>query len=529
MQEQISEIFYYAKGALRYKWHGIVAAWMICLIGWVFVLALPNKYTSEAKVHVETRTMLQPLLQGMTIQSDVRGLLRVMQSLMFTQSNLEEIVKLSALDKQAKNDTDRLAMINRLKKDIEINGGIDDIFSIKYEALDPDTAKNVVQAVLTVFSEQTHKSTLSGADVAKKFIDEQIRDYETRLRNAEKARENFKRANYGLLPGEGGDQISQAQSIAGLLADAKMKLNENVSRRDVLQKQMNEIRDSDEDWTVTDVQQQEQNLSEEETTIEVLKTRKKELLVRYTEKHPEIVSINKTIALMQQRKQSTVPETPQPVDPLVKPSVMANPYIQTIKVALNEAEAEVASAQSRVNELQQRVDKINNELNSRLTVETELQNLNRDYDAIKSNYQKLIESREQAKMSEKVDNQAEALKFKIADAPNKPLKSSSPNRVLLFSLILVAGAICGVGVALLLYFIRPTIMSTLQLRQLTGLPVLGSVSLKVTGDKVEKYRVDRMRYGFAGLGLVVIYAGFMAIDMLEIKVFNLSKLIQNFT
>lgn len=94
MQEQISEIFYYAKGALRYKWHGIVVAWMICLIGWMFVLALPNKYTSEAKVHVETRTMLQPLLQGMTIQSDVRGLLRVMQSLMFTQSNLEEIVKI---------------------------------------------------------------------------------------------------------------------------------------------------------------------------------------------------------------------------------------------------------------------------------------------------------------------------------------------------------------------------------------------------------------------------------------------------
>lgn len=528
MQEQISEIIYFAKGALRYKWQGIVLAWAVCLIGWLFVLAMPNKYTSEAKVHVETRTMLQPLLQGMTIQSDVRGLLRVMQLLMFTQSNLEQIVQLSDLDKTVTSEADRQALIGRLKKDIQIKGGADDIFSIQYAALDPDMAKNVVQAVLTVFSEQTHKSTLSGTDVAKKFIDEQISDYETRLRNAEKSRENFKRANFGLLPGEGGDQIAQVQNTNNLLADAKMKLNETLSRRDVLLAQMNEIKSSDEDWSVTDLQQ-DQHLSEEDTTIDVLKTRKKELLVRYTEKHPEIVSINKTIELMQHRKQASKETVAQSDDPLIKPSVMANPYIQTIKIALNEAEAEVASSQARVNELQQRVDKIGQELNSRLTVETELKNLNRDYDAIKANYEKLLESREQAKMSEKVDNQAEALKFKIADAPNKPLRASSPNRELLFSLILVGGFICGLGLALVLYFIRPTIMSTLQLRQITGLPVLGSVSLKRTSDKEEQYKKDRLRYNIAGLTLVLIYVSFMAIEILDLKFLKFSKLLQNIT
>lgn len=527
MQEQISEIIYYAKGSLRYKWHGLVVAWIVCLMGWMFVLAMPNKYTSEAKVHVETRTMLQPLLQGMTIQSDVRGLLRVMQSLMFTQSNLEEIVKLSDLGKTVQNESARQAMIGRLKKDIQINGGVDDIFTIKYEALEPDIAKNVVQAVLTVFSEQTHKSTLFGADVAKKFIDIEIRDYETRLRNAEKARENFKRTNYGLLPGEGGDQITQVQGTANLLADAKMKLNETLSRRNVLAAQLKEIQDSGEDWSVTDLQQ-DQHLSEEDTMIDALKTKKKELLVKYTERHPEIVSLNKTIAIMQQRKQQTDPVELEE-NPLIKPSVMANPYIQTIKVALNEAEAEVASSQSRVNELQKRVDKIGAELNSRLTVETELKNLNRDYDAVKSNYEKLLERREQAKMSEKVDNQAEALKFKIADAPNRPLSASSPHRAMLFSAILLGGSVCGLGLAVLLYFIRPTIMSTLQLRQLTGLPVLGSVSLKITGDKLEKYRKDRIRYSIAGVGLVVMYMGFMAIEILDIRFLSLSKLLHSFT
>lgn len=529
MQDQLSEILSYIRGTLKYKWVAIIVAWVICVSGWVFVSAMPNKYASEAKVHVETRTMLQPLLQGMTIQSDVRGLLRVMQLLMFTQNNLEQIIKLSDLGKNIKSPAEQNALITALKKDIQIQGGVDEIFTIKYEATNPDTAKNVVQAVLTVFSEQTHMSTLQGADVAQRFINEQIQEYENRLRNAEKARENFKRANFGLLPGEG-DQISQVQSANNMLEDAKLQLNEAISRKSVLEAQLNQIKDSDEDWGVTDLNEST-GLSEEDARIEALRNIKKELLVKYTESHPQIISINKTINELEKRKQMAATSNNNKddiaKDMFATPSVMANPYVQTIKVALNEAEAEVATYQARVNELKQRVDRIGEELNTRLTIETELQNLNRDYDSIKTNYQKLIESREQAKMSQKVDNQAEALKFKIADAPNTPLKPSSPNRPLLFTGVLVVGSILGFVTAFLLYFIKPTIMSTLQLRQITGLPVLGSVSLKANNLRTDESKKEAIKYSLTACGLVLIYLGFMAIDMLDIKLFNLPALLQS--
>ncbi|MBA4260373.1 MAG: hypothetical protein C0446_14515, partial [Chitinophaga sp.] len=94
MHEQLSAIFYYVKGTLKYKWTLLVVASLLSISGWVFVLTMPDKYASEARVHVETRTMLQPLLRGMAIQSDIRGLLRVMQLLMFTKSNVEQIIKL---------------------------------------------------------------------------------------------------------------------------------------------------------------------------------------------------------------------------------------------------------------------------------------------------------------------------------------------------------------------------------------------------------------------------------------------------
>jgi len=313
------------------------------------------------------------------------------------------------------------------------------------------------------------------------------------------------------------------------LENAKLQLNEAVSRKNVLQAQLDQIKDSDEEWGVTDFTENGPALSEEESRIETLKKLKKELLVKYTDNHPQILSINKTINELKKRKELEPKEEKEDLtkDIFSSPSVMANPYVQTIKVALNEADAEVATYQARVNELKQRVDRIGDELNTRLTIETELQNLNRDYDSIKSNYEKLIASREQAKMSEKVDNQAEALKFKIADAPNTPLKPSSPNRPLLFSAVLFAGVLLGFVAAFLLYFIKPTIMSTMQLRQLSGLPVLGSVSLKDNMTRYDAIKKDSLKYSISAIALVLIYLGFMVIDLLDIKLINFSALLQS--
>ncbi len=525
MQKLIAEIIFYLKGTLRYKWIAIALAWVICLSGWFFVVAMPDRYTSVARVHVETRTMLQPLLKGMTIQSDVRGLLRVMQLLMFTKNNLEQIISLSNLDKNIKDPVELANLFESLKKDIHIVGGADDIFTITYEAKNPNVAKSVVQAVLTVFSEQTQLSTLEGADVAHHFIDEQIQEYEARLRNGEKARENFKRANLGLLPGQGGDQISQIQEMTKVLDEAKLSLKEALSRKEALNEQLDEaLAAEDDEWGDTTG---EQVTTPEDTKITTLKNRRDELLIKYTHQHPEVVHIEKTIKdLEKSQAEKQALQASKQQNGGLEPAVMTNPYVQSIKVAINEADANIASINSRVEIFQKRLEKAQEELNMRFSIETEMENLNRDYTAIKHNYDQLLASREQASMSKKVDDQAEALKFKIADAPNTPLKPSSPNRELLFSVVLVIGIVFGLAIALLLYISKPTIMSTSQLRQVTGRPVLGSVSMKQDAIQLEKQNKEMIRYSLATILLILSYVGFMSVEILEIKLLSFSSLLQ---
>jgi|CXWL01.1.fsa_nt_gi hypothetical protein len=65
-------------------------------------------------------------------------------------------------------------------------------------------------------------------------------------------------------------------------------------------------------------------------------------------------------------------------------------------------------------------------------------------------------------------------------------------------------------------------MSTSQIKQLIGLPILGSVSLKSSPDLIAKNKTEALKYGYASFGLVCIYVGLMTVDLFEIKVLSLS-------
>jgi polysaccharide chain length determinant protein (PEP-CTERM system associated) len=522
MQQQLTELLFYLRGTLRYKWMAIILAWIICMVGWLVVLAMPRLYTSEAKVHVETATMLRPLMRGMTVESDVRTLLRVMQQLMFTKSNVEQIIHLSDLEKQVKTPRDQEELIEKLKKSIKISAVGDDIFTIKYETYSPDLAKSVVQAVLTVFSEQTQISTIAGADTAHHFIDRQIQEYEARLRNAEKAKENFMRSNLGMLPNQGSNQVEQMHALTVALEEAKLTLDEANSRKQALKVQLDEaLVAGDDEWG--DLAGQQSTVEDEK--IAELKLRRDDLLIKYTPNHPEVVHLEKTIKDL--AKINAAKKAKQSQAGGLDSSVMTNPYTQSIKIALNEAEANVASIQSRVNILEKRLELMQSEWNTRLSVDTEMQNLNRDYTEIKKNYDQLLSSREQASLSKKVDDQAESLKFKIADAPDKPLTPSSLPRPIMHSVVFVVGLGVGFGLALLIYIVRPSVMTTAQLRTLTGLPVLGSVSMKLSERENKKNKKELFRYSFSTFGLVVVYICFMMIDILHIDMSRVVSMLQH--
>jgi len=256
-----------------------------------------------------------------------------------------------------------------------------------------------------------------------------------------------------------------------------------LARKNVLGEQVEDIQESDDDWGLNNLTN---DISQEDARISALNDKKTEMLIKYTERHPEIVAIDRLIESLKEEKEQNKTQDSFELD-AIGPQKMSNPYVQSLKIAYDNAQAEVASNQALINSIKERINAIEQGLSERLSIETEMKNLNRDYETINGKYSQLLERREQARITESVDDQTSRLKFKIADPPTKPTVPSFPNRPLFYSLVLVGGIVMGFGLAFLIYFIRPVFMSTRQVRIVTGLPSLGSVSLTSQGISKRKH------------------------------------------
>ena len=67
MEALVRQIITELRGAWRYRWPAIGLAWLVSLIGWAAVFALPNQYEATAKVFVDTDSAIRPFLQGIAV------------------------------------------------------------------------------------------------------------------------------------------------------------------------------------------------------------------------------------------------------------------------------------------------------------------------------------------------------------------------------------------------------------------------------------------------------------------------------
>lgn len=224
--------------------------------------------------------------------------------------------------------------------------------------------------------------------------------------------------------------------------------------------------------------------------IRELEHRKEELLLRFTEKHPEVVAVNDTIEQLktQQAAELARVSSGQKATGSLSQSLKSNPVYQSIQVEMKKNEVQIAELRQDLAQRQIRVGELQRLVNTVPEVEAELARLNRDYEVTHGQYQQLVQRLETAKLSEDADRTG-VVKFKIIEPPQVPFEPVAPNRILLLGAVLLLG--CGAGIALAygVNLIRPVFQNSRSLSEITGLPVLGVVSR----TNLWRYRWQRRR------------------------------------
>lgn len=510
MSQIVHQVVDELRGAWRFRWLAMTFAWVVCIGGWLAVFAMPDMYEASAKVYVDTRTVLRPLLEKLTVETDIDSQMRLVRQAILGRPQLEVVARETDLDLRAKSPEERASLIDQLRSriSIETSGANNNLYTISYQDQNRDKSVQVVENLLNSFVEDTLGGNREGSETAQKFLTRQIQEYETKLSESEARLAEFKKKNVGLMPGgESGDYFSRLQNELDAVKKGNAELDTAVSRRSELQRQLRgEVPFVGSGSGSAPSKGAGLGSADTASRIQETQARLDDLLLRFTDKHPDVLAARETLDQLKLRRDVEI-EAMRRGDPSAMANAGAsNPVYQSIQLALNQVEVEIAALRSELGEHNRKVFELRALVDTVPQVEAEFARLNRDYEVTREGYRELVNRLQKARLSERADETG-IVKFEVVDPPAAGFAPVAPNRMRLLTLVLFAGLALGGGLAYLLHQLRPIFNNTRTLGEITGLPVLGAVSMTWLDVNRMESRVRKLAFSGAFAALMLVFTG----------------------
>jgi len=502
-------------GLWRFRWMAIAVAWAVLFLALAVITVLPNRYEAFATVFVNTQTAVGAATRTLTLDENTDSQIQLVREALLGRPQLGKIADDTGLTARARTPEERQKVIDKLRNQIQIAGAAaggagGGTYVISYTNKDRQTSLKVVDRFVNTFVEEALGGKLKGSEQAQQFLTQQIAELEKRLRDAEETLAAFKKEHVGLLPGEQADYFRRLDTELADLDAAQAKLSVATMRRDELQRQLR----GQEPLVAGGAKQNGAATgappSDTATRLQESQRQLDELLLNYTEKHPNVIKLRNTIAELQKRLADQIEAARHgDASAAAQTGLAASPVYQNLQLQNDQVGVEIAGLQADIANHRQRVASLRGMMNTAPEVEAQFSRLNRDYTVVKAQYAALVEQLGRARLGEQAA-QTGLIRFEVVDPPRAGFDPVFPKRPRLAVGALVAAIAAGVGMAFLLNLLRPVFGSVQRLREMTGLPVLGAVSVTWIERHEAQLRRSALRLAGAVLGMVLLCGVFIA-------------------
>lgn len=487
MNQSLDLLRRYLRAAWRRRWVGLGVAWLVCLAGWAGVHQIKDEYQVRARLYVDADAVLTPLLRGIAVDSNPDDQITRLQRTLLSRPNLQTLISKTDLGLSASTADARERLIRRLGKEITVRSYDKNLFSIEYANASPRLARDVVQALLSIFTESATSSNRNEMENAQLFLRRQIASYEQQLHGMEERRAAFRAKYAGLLPVDGvaGGTVETARDAVSRMA---LQLQDAQAREAQLKarlKGMPEMLPAGfaGPGGVGPLVQAEAKLHELQTL--------------YTDDYPGVIEQKKLIERLR-RSPDAAPQG-------TSAGGVPNQLYDQLTVKLVDEQANVASLTRQLEAARIGLARIAQIRRDQPSLLAEYENLNRDYGVLRKNYDDLVGRLQAATISEAANTQADKVHLRVVDPPEIPLLPIAPNRLLLMTGVLIAGIGAGLGAAVLLAQLDGSFASLEDLRAL-GLPVLGGLSA-VGGPGPRRRTAAGIQFALGLVLLIGLYGG----------------------
>lgn len=487
----------------RMRWLALAVAWAFCLVGWLMVMRVPAAYESSARIQVQVKNLFGDGSEG-DVQKSID---RVRQSLTSTEV-LKRVVRTVSNGERPLTSSEALSLIGALRGGISITAQGEDLLEMKTrislkgisEQQTAFIARNVTQKLIDIFIQENVIGSKANSAEALQFLDQELARRAKELAGVDRQRAQIAQDTLGSLPGSG--TLEQRMDAAR---------NEMMSLESGLMQARSSLAAMNGQIAATPAQIPAGSVAGAVDTIDQrigqLEGQLSEAISRgWTEKHPDVIAIRAQLRQLRAEKARggarDVPMAPNPV------------YV-SLKSMQAEREGNVAALQARRDQLQGAVSLIAQRQLNAPAAAIDQARLDRDYDVLRDQYNKLLQQRESAKLRADATGKTGGVSFRVIDQPSLPRQPAAPNRTMLLTAVLIAGAVVGSGVAFAKSQLSNVYTTTQQLAKASGLPVLGSISEVITAETRQIRRKQMMWFSSAAAGLPGMFMLLMLIEFVK--------------
>ena len=508
MHATVEELLDQLRGAWRFKWVALFVAWGVAIALWTVIFIIPNTYEAKARVFVDTGTTLSQATRGIGLADNVENQIERVRAAILGTPELEKVANGTNLMAGALTSAQQQLVIDKLRENLDISGrlspghGSAALFTITYKDPNRERAVQVVDKLLNTFVEGTLLDKNQGSKEAVQFLDQQISEYGQKLSETEQKLANFKKRNIGLLPSDQGDYFSRVQSDQQALTKLQERLYVAQREQAAL---AGELRSGQQFTTSTSsgaplsgaaldteqqIQQDEQKLGQ--------------MLLQYTDKYPDVIALRETIKELKAReKTQMVAAQHGDVGAASALGLTANPVYQKLQEKYNAQQVTVASLEQEIADRRNDVMKLKSQMQIAPQVQAQYSDLMRNYTVTKRQYNALLARLDSTRLGQQAASTG-TVRFQIIDPPMAQFTPVAPKRPRLIIVSLIAALAAGLGVAYLLHLLQPVFVSTRQLGAVTGLTVLGAVSMAWADQRRAERHRSMVLYACGTVGLVLM-------------------------
>ena len=463
-------------------------------------LAWPKGYVASTTILVDEKNIIQPLMQGAAVTTDVTDRSRLAKETIFGRKVMTRLLIDTGRLKEGSSPDELEKQFKQLRKQTYVGSVTRNIIRIEYRDDDAEHAFLTTKRYAELFIDETLGAKAAESQAAFDFIEKQVQEYHEKLVQSEEQLKEFRSENADALPGADTDISARLSAQQTRIEQSTQELQDAEIKKRSLEKQL-----SGEAEVATALSREGQYRAR----IAELQSQMETLRLTYHDTYPDIVRIRHQIAdlneaIASDRKQRDAARASGRV--VIDDSVINNPMYQQLKRDLSQTQINIDTLNARIAESRRQM---NSALERGKRVHggaVTLAELTRDYQVNRDIYQDLLKRRENARVSMNLDKERQGLTFRIQEPATVPLEPSG----LLFRHFIIAALLLGTLVPVGLVYAKlqfdPRVRIGSMVAERSKLPLLAVVPHLWDPSDVRVVRREIQWLSLLVTGMLVITA-----------------------